>query len=807
MADVQATAGLSATGVRQGFDQILDNALRFRRAFERVLAFDPLDNLRSQLGSLSTSLQAGAVSPQGPFQGVQRGAQVAVTSTNEARAAVEQYRNASLALRGEVEAGIVTEERAAQEARELKTEILAVAEGTDRWSREQRELLTAAARTERTIATLEGRQTRLGISQQVAIGGTRALTNAFQGLQGALLTLTAGAGLGALIRFTQRAAQSSAEARLALDLFFDELEARGGTEASGVVLLERLSGQFRTTREDVAGAIGPLLRLGATLEQAETILQRAGASALAYGRNASVGFEAATQALQGETSQVLNRIGIAGNISTAFREQAQALGIATDQLNEQQKVQAFVNLLLSETEQEYAALDRSLSGFIGAQADAQTALTNFNRSIGAGLGTVLGPLLRVFSSILNAFLALPTPVQRIIGILTGFAIVLGTAAAAVGVLTSNLVRQQILGNLILALLRSEFVLRSRLGGALVALAGRYGLLGEAQLAAAGAARTSAVQVQGTTTVLAGLRRAIRTTITSVGRLTVAFARFTLTPVGASIVAIVAALALIERAVRRNQAVFEPAFNAFSRALQGVGQTLSPLIEIFNRLFQEGGFLANLWRDVLVSVAFVLAQALIQLTAQLRVAAASVTFLINVFRRGPGAAFREFRSTLEEIRTETQAASRDVTVMATAALHASGEIDNLGDSANNTSDEIAQLRKEAEDLFEQFSRDLETRRISLIEDDEVRKIAETKAEFDRLRESIQDAAAENEVFAAQAPSLLADAFALEAEAIARIQEEAREERLKEEEEALEELQGVIEDREKAIARARIEGLEG
>src|SRR5690606_31890510 len=107
----------------------------------------------------------------------------------------------------------------------------------------------------------------------------------------------------------------------------------------------------------------------------------------------------------------------------------------------------------------------------------------FRRALGKGAETFLAPLLGAATALLNAFVALPAPLQRVLTATSLLAITVGGLAVAYGTLRAVLARVQIVQTLVNALVARETIARTRLGTVLIGLAARYRLLPREQLVA------------------------------------------------------------------------------------------------------------------------------------------------------------------------------------------------------------------------------------------------------------------------------------------------------------------------------------
>jgi len=244
---------------------------------------------------------------------------------------------------------------------QLRQQALAAGRGSDEYDK-----LAASARKLNTqMNRFDARGRRLALSTRLLGGNIQSLRVAFGALRGAIV-IAAVALTTQLTRAINQTVAVSFEAEVRMRLFSREVKNLGQASSVGEQSLRRLADEFRTTDDVIAAGGVQLVRYGATVEQTEQLLRAGAASALAFGRTASAGFEAVAQAVVGEQSVILNRIGIAGNLSTAYRRYADDIGKTTDALSKQEKLQAAINLILGETQGEIEALPDLLGGYGGA---------------------------------------------------------------------------------------------------------------------------------------------------------------------------------------------------------------------------------------------------------------------------------------------------------------------------------------------------------------------------------------------------------------------------------------------------------
>lgn len=250
---------------------------------------------------------------------VERAARSQKAALDPVKVALEAVKNETASLRHDVENLEVSQDDAIRRFKELRTEALAQAGAFDKTSKEYRQFTQVGAQASRSIATLEGRVSKLGFSGNAAVGITHALrTNVeFLGPAG------------------NSAANALGIAQIAIGGFL-----RQGNESIGV--LARMVRGFQQlsfvmpllAAGATIGAIAALVRLGtAAAETADAIdkgSQSAGLSAEAYqelryafdqnGISAER-FDLAVQSLN-------RRLGLAAQGNATYAKEYERLGIA-----------------------------------------------------------------------------------------------------------------------------------------------------------------------------------------------------------------------------------------------------------------------------------------------------------------------------------------------------------------------------------------------------------------------------------------------------------------------------------------------
>lgn len=248
---------------------------------------------------------------------------------------------------------------------------------------------------------LRGRVNGLSFANQIR--SANGFASSMRVLQGEIALFVSALGIKRLVRGLNDASESYYSAVIAQRLYDRELQKSGTSFEAGQRAVNALAAELRTTDDVIQNGAVQLLRYGATIEQAEVLMRSGAASGLAFGRTVSQGIEAIAQAIVGEQSQILNRIGIAGNLSTAYAAYAKDLGVTTEQLTQQQKVQAALNMILRETASEIEALPVLFDGLAGAKNRFSVASTLASRAVGQEFEPALTALYNAGADVLILF--------------------------------------------------------------------------------------------------------------------------------------------------------------------------------------------------------------------------------------------------------------------------------------------------------------------------------------------------------------------------------------------------------------------
>lgn len=729
--------------VRRNATQVRNLELAYGRGEVTQVSFmRQMSTLRGVAEGLASGLDqdSRALTTLGlSMQRADRSMERANRQMDESVIAAEKYRKASQGLRNAIEGRGISEAEGAELASKWAQEAREAAAQTEQWSDEYNTLMLGAARLERTAATLEGRITKLGLSKNVAIANAERLRSSWLGLQNILAVLAGGAGFSRMIAFTDQAARSSAEAANEVAMFFNILEGRGMSAAEGQRMLSLLAREFKETEESIAGSAATLVRQGFTLEQITTLFQRAGASAIAAGREAGRGFEAMGDAVASMNSARLNAIGIAGNISTWLQQEARLLGTTADMLSEEARARAIVNGVMSETGEEYENLQTLLSGFVGVQSEAAAVADRFNRSLGTGFAVVLAPLIRGWTALQSIFLSLPTALQTLIGMLTAMSVIAGAVAAGYLLLNTEMVRTQVIGGGMQALLNTEMVLRSRLGGVLLTLAARYRLLTAEQIANATAARATAQANAANAASMINLGNIFTRVGAFLRNLPRLIARIAFSPITIALGVVIGLFQLWQTMTERFPQIFEPAFRAFRTALEALRNAFQPVVDGVRQLFSETGLLGRLWRTVLISLSALVSRQILKLSFHVERAAIAFNYLRRIMTGDWSGAWTDAQEELANLEVRTAAAYAEIDEMVDAARRGEDALEDMGDSAERAAQQLA----DAEEVLADLNKRLDGIELDLTGTDLDQQLAGIREQFQELYDDLEAIAAQEE----------------------------------------------------------------
>lgn len=213
-------------------------------------------------------------------------------------------------------------------------------------------------------------------------------------------------------------ANQSDEIRLKLESFEQAVRTSGESLDEGTLAVQRLAEKFQILPDQVANAVGLLLRKGFKIKDAIVILERFADAAVNVGRDIADGLEAGASALLQERSILLNSVGIAENISTAYNQYAKALHKSVQALTEAEKRQALMNLVMQSTANRVGLAEKYLAGFRGQVQRLSKEWRLFVSDFGKGIAAAFAPFITGARVVLQLLNAMPKEIRILLGVMS-----------------------------------------------------------------------------------------------------------------------------------------------------------------------------------------------------------------------------------------------------------------------------------------------------------------------------------------------------------------------------------------------------
>lgn len=261
--------------------------------------------------------------------------------------------------------------------------------------------------------------------------GIAAMTASVNRLRGTITSIGAAVGIafgvGAIVNFGResvRVASESSNAWLGLQSI---VEGQGRSFSRAKSFLQDYVADGLIPLTDAVTAYKNLAARGYTDEQIEQTLIALKDSA-AFGRQSSYtlgqAVKTATEGLKNENSILVDNAGVTKNVAQMWKEYAQSIGVSTQSLTKEQKIQAEVNGILEETKFQTGDAAKLTGEYSGQVSLLSTNFTNFK----VALGEALIPIAEAVLPGLNAIVAALTRVATAFGQVT--ALLFGKSATA-----------------------------------------------------------------------------------------------------------------------------------------------------------------------------------------------------------------------------------------------------------------------------------------------------------------------------------------------------------------------------------------
>lgn len=153
----------------------------------------------------------------------------------------------------------------------------------------------------------------------------------------------------------------------------------------------------------------------------------------AFGRQASYtlgeAVETATEGLKNENSILVDNAGVTKNVAKMWDDYAKSIGTTSNNLTQQEKIQAEVSGILEETKYQMGDAALIADSYSGQVLRLQFALTNLKIAVGDALKPLLKSIIPAITELVNWFTILANKISQISALLFGKSVTANTKTA------------------------------------------------------------------------------------------------------------------------------------------------------------------------------------------------------------------------------------------------------------------------------------------------------------------------------------------------------------------------------------------
>ena len=253
--------------------------------------------------------------------------------------------------------------------------------------------------------------------------GRKSIINSLDGMKSAVLKLgaTLGAvfGVGQLINFGKTCVSVAREAGDALLGLKSIVEGQGRDFSQAQNFINDYISDGLVPMANAVTAYKNLASRGYDDSQIQSVMLALKDSAT-YGRQASLtlgyAIQSATEGLKNENSILVDNAGVTKNVSVMWKEYADSIGTTYTNLTRQQKIQAEVNGILTETRFQTGDASRMADSFSGQVSRLTTNFTKFRIAVGDVLINAIRPVVAYLNEAIQSMTKFVTTFSKILGL-------------------------------------------------------------------------------------------------------------------------------------------------------------------------------------------------------------------------------------------------------------------------------------------------------------------------------------------------------------------------------------------------------
>lgn len=253
--------------------------------------------------------------------------------------------------------------------------------------------------------------------------GRKSIINSLDGMKSAVLKL--GATLGAvfgvrqLINFGKTCVSVAREAGDALLGLKSIVEGQGRDFSRAQNFINDYISDGLIPMSNAVTAYKNLASRGYDDSQIQSVMLALKDSAT-YGRQASLtlgyAVQSATEGLKNENSILVDNAGVTKNVSVMWKEYADSIGTTYTNLTRQQKIQAEVNGILTETRFQTGDASRMADSFSGQLSRLTTNFTKFRIAVGDVLINAIRPVVAYLNEAIQSMTKFVTTFSKVLGL-------------------------------------------------------------------------------------------------------------------------------------------------------------------------------------------------------------------------------------------------------------------------------------------------------------------------------------------------------------------------------------------------------
>ena len=253
--------------------------------------------------------------------------------------------------------------------------------------------------------------------------GRKSIINSLDGMKSAVLKLgaTLGAvfGVGQLINFGKTCVSVAREAGDALLGLKSIVEGQGRDFSQAQNFINDYISDGLVPMANAVTAYKNLASRGYDDSQIQSVMLALKDSAT-YGRQASLtlgyAIQSATEGLKNENSILVDNAGVTKNVSVMWKEYADSIGTTYTNLTRQQKIQAEVNGILTETRFQTGDASRMADSFSGQVSRLTTNFTKFRIAVGDVLINTIRPVIAYLNEAIQSMTKFVTTFSKVLGL-------------------------------------------------------------------------------------------------------------------------------------------------------------------------------------------------------------------------------------------------------------------------------------------------------------------------------------------------------------------------------------------------------